>query len=74
MNAVVSEKGQITIPKKLRTDLGLEAGSVLEFTERDGALIVTKKVDSDPVDDWLGFVSMPTGETVESYLKSVRDR
>ena len=63
MNAVVSEKGQVTIPKKLRIDLGLEAGSILEFSERDGALIVTKKVDSDPVDDWRGFASMPKGET-----------
>ena len=42
MNAVVSEKSQVTIPKPIRDDLGLEAGSVLAFTEDKGRIIVTK--------------------------------
>ena len=29
MNSIVSEKGQVTIPKKLRKQLGLTAGVVL---------------------------------------------
>lgn len=74
MHAVVSEKGQITIPKKLRHDLGLEPGAVLEFMERDGSLIVTKRMDTDPVDDWLGFAKMPKGKTVDAYIKSIRGR
>ena len=74
MNAIVSEKGQITIPKTLRLNLGLEAGSVLEFSERDGALVMTKRLESDPIDDWLGFAKLPNKKTVDSYLKSIRDR
>ncbi len=38
MNAVLSEKGQITIPKKLRDDLGLLPGSVLDFREEAGSV------------------------------------
>lgn len=74
MNAILSEKGQITIPKQLRIDLGLEAGAVLEFVEQDGRLIISKKVESDPVDQWLGFAKTPNGESVEEYLNSIRNR
>ena len=42
MNAIVSEKGQVTIPKPIRDDLGLEAGSILAFAEDEGRIIVTK--------------------------------
>ncbi len=74
MNSVVSVKGQVTIPKKLRTDLGLEAGTVLEFEERDGKMLVSKKLKSDPVDQWLGFAKTPKGESVTDYIKSIRER
>ena len=74
MNAVLSEKGQVTIPKKLRHNLGLEAGTVLDFVEKNGQLIITKQMQTDPVDDWLGFAKMPNGKTVETYLKSIRER
>ena len=74
MTSIVSEKGQVTIPKKLRTDLGLEAGTVLEFEERDGRMLVSKKLRSDPVDQWLGFARIPKGESVTDYIKSIRNR
>ena len=33
MKAVVSEKGQVTIPKTLRDRLGIRPGQVLDFAE-----------------------------------------
>ena len=42
MKAVVSEKGQVTIPKQLRDRLGIKPGEVLEFNEDGGRLIETK--------------------------------
>ncbi len=74
MNAVVSEKGQVTIPKKLRTDLGLDPGTVLQFKKQGGKIIVSKKVDVDPVDEWVGFAELPIGKSVDAYLKTVRER
>lgn len=74
MNATMSEKGQVTIPKKLRVDLGLDAGTVLEFEEDDGKIIVTKKMDADPVDQWLGFAKIPKKKSVDAYLRSIRSR
>ncbi len=44
MKAIVSEKGQVTIPKPLREKLGLRAGQVLEFESRNGVLVAHKAV------------------------------
>jgi antitoxin PrlF len=33
MKAVVAERGQVTIPKRLRDRLGIRPGTVLEFQE-----------------------------------------
>ena len=38
MRAVVSERGQITIPLALRESLGIRAGAVLDFTLEQGRL------------------------------------
>lgn len=38
---IVSEKGQITIPKRLRDRMGLRKGQVLEIREQHGRLILT---------------------------------
>lgn len=38
----VTEKGQVTIPKVLRDELGIGAGTEVEF-DRDGDVIVIRK-------------------------------
>jgi len=42
MKGLVSERGQIVIPKALRDRLGIRPGQVLEFTARKGRLIAKK--------------------------------
>ena len=72
MNAILSEKGQVTIPKPIRDDLGLEAGSVLEFTEDEGRIIVRKIVQENPISAWRGRGSVPAGSSVTEYLNLTR--
>ncbi len=50
MKSVVSEKGQVTIPKPLRDRLGIRAGEVLDFDEEAGRLVARKASTQDPVD------------------------
>jgi antitoxin PrlF len=47
----VTEKGQITVPKRLRERLGILPGDQLELVEEEGRLVVMKTVpgDGDPV-------------------------
>jgi AbrB family looped-hinge helix DNA binding protein len=59
MNATVSEKGQVTIPKALRDRLGIRPGQVLDFGEEGGRLVARKADDRDPVDALYGVLELP---------------
>ncbi len=50
MRSVVSEKGQVTIPKRLRDRLGIRPGQVLDFDEEAGRLVARKGAVADPPD------------------------
>lgn len=73
MNVVLSEKGQVTIPKQIRDGLGLVAGSILDFEEEDGRIVARKVVADHPISAWRGRGRLPVGKSVSEYLKIVRD-
>jgi AbrB family looped-hinge helix DNA binding protein len=73
MKAVLSEKGQVTIPKKLRVEYGLEPGTVLDFVEEEGAILVRKVLPTNPVRAWRGRGKLPGGTSVEAYLGKARE-
>lgn len=72
MKTRVSERGQITIPKAVRTKLGLRPGTVLEIEADRGRLIGRKTGGRDVVDELYG--SLPMDEPVDDYLERVRGR
>ena len=73
MDAILSEKGQITIPKAIREKLGLLPGVVLEFDAIKGQLVARKKISHDVFKKWRGRGKLPKKMTVETYLKRARD-
>ncbi len=48
MKSIVSEKGQVTIPKRLRERLGIRPGQVLDFVEEQGRLLPDRCSFNDP--------------------------
>ena len=66
MKSIVSEKGQVTIPKAIRDRLGIRPGEVLDFGEDHGRLIAVKTVARDPVDEVYGILKLnrPTDELI----------
>lgn len=68
MRTTVSEKGQITVPKRLRERLDIRAGDQLELTEEGGQLVARKAVPNDPVAGVYGILSAPasTDETIRA--------
>jgi AbrB family looped-hinge helix DNA binding protein len=70
MKAIVSEKGQVTIPKVLRERLGLGPGQVLDFQERKGRLIAEKLPLQDTVSSVYGILQL--GRRTDSLMRELR--
>lgn len=73
MKSVVSEKGQVTIPKPVRERLGLKPGTVIVFEASEGRLVGTKAGAGDPFSKWRGRGRLPIVGTVNEYLRLIRD-
>jgi len=54
MKAILSEKGQITVPKACRDRLGLRTGTVLDFIVLEGKLVGAKIDPVDAIHKWRG--------------------
>lgn len=70
MKSTVSEKGQITIPKRLRDRLGLRPGTVLEFEEANGRLVGRKLVPADHLEELVGILHLPGG--TDAFIREIR--
>lgn len=71
MKTTVSEKGQITIPKRLRDRLGLRPGTVLDFEEAEGRLIGRRLAPADVLDELYGILPLPPGGT-DAFIREIR--
>ena len=73
MKSVVSEKGQITIPKAIREKLGIVPGTVLEIESKEGKLIAMKWQPIDVYAKWRGKARVPRGNNVDDYIRAIRE-
>jgi antitoxin PrlF len=70
MKARVADRGQVTIPKRLRERLGMKPGTVLEFSEEHGRLIAVKSSGVDPVTELFGCLGNKINtDTVMAQLR-----
>ncbi len=70
MKAKVAERGQVTIPKPLRERLDIRPGTVLEFTEKAGQLIVVKADSQDELDRVYG--TLGSGRRTDTLIQELR--
>jgi AbrB family looped-hinge helix DNA binding protein len=71
----ITSQGQVTIPAEIRKRLGLAPGSVIEWREVGGEIVVARasKFSSEEIHRAL-FASPPAGRTVEAMEEGIRDR
>ena len=71
MKTIVSEKGQVTIPKPLRVRLGIRSGQVLEAVEERGRLVMSKKAKpKDAIEKLYGILKL--GRSTDAIMKELR--
>ena len=70
MKTRVSERGQITIPKKVRERLGIRPGQELEVREQDGAIIASKAQPVDPLTAVTGVID--TDKSTDELIEEIR--
>jgi len=70
MKSKISEKGQVTIPKPLRDQLGIRVGDELDFEMEAGRIVVTKVAAQDPVDAVWGTLTLPV--SVDQAMEEMR--
>lgn len=67
----VTERGQVTIPKRLRERLGIRPGEVLEFDERgDGVLTIRKTSGRGALDAVYG--ALPLDRSTDELIAELR--
>lgn len=70
MKTKVSERGQVTIPKKLRKRLGIRPGQVLEVDEDRGRVVMSKVVQEDVFERLTGILKLD--KTTDELIEEMR--
>ncbi|HZX77673.1 MULTISPECIES: AbrB/MazE/SpoVT family DNA-binding domain-containing protein [unclassified Lysobacter] len=73
MEAIVAERGQITLPKAVRDALGLTKGTLLKVELEGGRIILRKNVD-DAISRARGRFKLPEGVTTDDIMRELRGR
>ena len=70
MKAVVGERGQATIPKRLRERLGIRPGTALELREEADTLVIQKAETADALDSSYGRLGQ--SRRTDDIIRSLR--
>jgi AbrB family looped-hinge helix DNA binding protein len=70
----VSARGQITIPKEVRKDLGLRPGDEIEFVKQNGNFVLRKYFAENPFAKWRGYLKELAGRDSDSVVDEMRGR
>ena len=73
MTFTVTTKGQVTIPKNVRDQLGIRPGTALSFAAVGGKLVGSKAEAPDLFKKWRGRGRLPGRVSVDAYLAKARD-
>ena len=73
MQAKITSKGQITIPKEVRRRLGVRAGDRLQFEEDGNSMRVTAVREQSPFSKYVGIGNPEIGKGRKAIQKWMRE-
>lgn len=68
--ARITSKGQVTIPKEIREELGIRPGDEITFEPTEEGYVLTKSVDENRFERWKGVAD--TDQTIEERMDALR--
>lgn len=68
--SILAERGQITIPKAIRDQLGLKPGATLSFKLDRGRIMISKTVSTDPIEQVRGC--LPSQGRTDDLIRELR--
>jgi AbrB family looped-hinge helix DNA binding protein len=70
--AKITSKGQLTLPKEIRDQLGLEPGDEVEFYVERGQYRLRKVPPPNPFAPWRGFLKEYAGRRSDDLVDEMR--
>ena len=72
MASRVTSKGQVTIPKEVRDELGLTPGTKVDFEKIGNKYVLVKEVEAADIylAEWMGAVEL--GMSVDDFIDEMR--
>lgn len=69
----LTQKGQVTIPQKVRRTLGVSPGDEIEFrVARNHQVIVVKSSSPSPFEKYVGYLSKKAGQDPDRIVADLR--
>lgn len=66
----VTSKGQVTIPKEIRDELGIQPGDELRFEATEEGVVLRKEIQENRFEKWRGVAD--TDESVPERMRRLR--
>jgi AbrB family looped-hinge helix DNA binding protein len=71
-DAKITSKGQVTIPKDVRDNLGLRTGDRVRFEKDNGGYRLEKRLPENPFEKWRGYLKHLAGRDVDELIEEMR--
>lgn len=72
--AKVTSKGQITLPKEVRENIGISSGEEVEFQKEENGYLLKKKVKHSPFDRFVGHLKKKKGKLPDKIIEELRGK
>ena len=74
----IGERGQVTIPQKIRAEFGLDPGTEIDFIAENGSIVVKKRPQKLNLEKWKGYCGAsfrkPGYSSVDEFIEDIRGR